>query len=93
MGKRKVNPEFCCQNTIIPNNDTLEMLGVTVDDLLKFDKQVANICRKLCLNRLQLKKRMRNILPYTLNLLFHISITVHRPGISVIRLRLRNWKK
>ena len=44
MGYRKVNPEFRCENNIIPNSDALQMLGVTVDDRLKFDKQVANTC-------------------------------------------------
>ena len=53
MGYRKVIPEFRCENNIIPNSDALQMLGVTVDDMLKFDKHVANICRKV-----------RNILPF-----------------------------
>ena len=52
MGNRKVNLEFRCENTIIPNSDTLQMLGITVDNMLKFDIQVAVL------------KRMRNILPY-----------------------------
>ena len=37
--------------------------GVTVDDMLKFDKQVANICRKVTL-KVAVLKRMRNILPF-----------------------------
>ena len=39
MGYRKVNPEFRCENNIIPNGDALQMLGVTVDDhdKLNFD--------------------------------------------------------
>ena len=62
-GYRKVNPEFRCENNIIPNGDALQMLGVTVDDMLKFDKQVANICRKVTL-KVAVSKRMRNILPF-----------------------------
>ena len=47
MGYKKVNPELRCQNNIIPNSDALQMLGVTFDDMLKFDKEVGNICRKV----------------------------------------------
>ena len=35
IGYRKVNPKFRCENNIIPNGDALQMLGVTVDDMLK----------------------------------------------------------
>ena len=100
MGNRKVNLEFRCEKTIIPNSDTLQMLGITVDDMLKFDVQVANICRKVS-QQVAVLKRMRNILPYdirkniymSLLVLLLISITARRPGISVIRAQLRNWKK
>ena len=47
MGYKKVNLEFRCKNTNIPNSNMLEMLGITVDDMLKFDIQVANICGKV----------------------------------------------
>ena len=61
-GYRKVNPEFRCENNIIPNGDALQMLGVTVDDMLKFDKQVVNTCRKVS-QQIAVLKHMRNILP------------------------------
>ena len=64
MGYRKVNPEFRCENNIIPNSDqALQMLGVTVDDRLKFDKQVANTCWNVS-QQVAVLKRMRNILPF-----------------------------
>ena len=48
MGYGKVNPEFRCENNIIPNSgDALQMLGVTVDDMLKFDKHVAETLEKV----------------------------------------------
>ena len=47
MGYRKVIPEFRCENNIIPNSDELLMLGVTVDDMLKFDKHVAETLEKV----------------------------------------------
>ena len=46
MGHKKVNPGFRWENNIIPNSDVVQMLRVTVDDMIKFDKQIANICRK-----------------------------------------------
>ena len=60
MVYRKVNPEFRCQNNIIPNSDALQMLAVTFDDTLKFDKEVGNICRKVS-QQVTVLKRMRNI--------------------------------
>ena len=47
MRNGKANLEFCGETTILPNCDKLEMLGVTVDDMLKFDIHVSNICRKV----------------------------------------------
>ena len=38
------------------------MLGVAVDDMLKFDKQVVNTCRKVS-QQIAVLKHMRNILP------------------------------
>ena len=47
MGNRNAVLEFRSEETIIPNSDTLQMLGDSVTDMLKFDIQVANICRKV----------------------------------------------
>ncbi len=63
MGKPKANLEFRCENTIIPNCEEMELLGVTIDNKLKFEKPVANICRKL-FQQIAVLKRMRNILPF-----------------------------
>ena len=38
------------------------MLGITIDDMLKFDKQVVNTCRKVS-QQIAVLKHMRNILP------------------------------
>ena len=54
----------------------LEILGVTVDDMLKFDKQVANICRKLSRQVAVFKKLMRNILTYEIRKNIYMSFTV-----------------
>ena len=74
---RKVNPEFRCENNIIPNSDALQMLGVTVDDMLKFDKQVANICRKVS-QQVTFLKRMRNRLPFDIRKNIYMSFIVPR---------------
>ena len=74
---RKVNPEFRCENYIIPNSDVLLMLGVTVDDMLKFDKQVANICRKVS-QQVTFLKRMRNRLPFDIRENIYMSLIVPR---------------
>ena len=42
MKNRKVDLEFRCENMIIPNRNTLEMLVVAVGDMLKLDIQVAS---------------------------------------------------
>ncbi len=52
MGKPKASLEFRCENTIIPNCEEMELLGITIDNKLKFEKHVANIYAEKCLNKL-----------------------------------------
>ncbi|CAB4019481.1 Hypothetical predicted protein, partial [Paramuricea clavata] len=63
MGKPNANLEFRCENTTIPNCEEMELLGVTMDNKLKFEKHVAKICRKMS-QQTAVLKRMRNILPF-----------------------------
>lgn len=63
MGKTQVKPQFYCENTAIPITEDLEMLGVTVDDKMKFEKHIANICRKVS-QQIAVLKRMKKILPF-----------------------------
>jgi hypothetical protein len=63
MGKPKANLEFRCENTTIPNCEEMELLGITMDNKLKFEKHVAKICRKVS-QQTAVLKRMRNILPF-----------------------------
>ena len=53
------------------------MLGVTVDDMLKFDKQVANICRKVS-QQVTFLKRMRNRLSFDIRKNIYMSFIVPR---------------
>ena len=47
MGKSQVKPQFYCEITAIPITGELEMLGVALDDKMKFERQKANVCRKV----------------------------------------------
>ena len=51
-------PKFHCDNTIRFSEDLI-LLGVTIDKL-KFDKQIANVTRKVS-QQLVVLKRLRNI--------------------------------
>ena len=63
MGKTQVKPQFHCENIAIPITEDLEMLGVTVDDKMKFEKHIAKICRKVS-QQIAVLKRMKKILPF-----------------------------
>jgi hypothetical protein len=63
MGKPEANLEFRCENTTIPNFEEMELLGVTMDNKLKFEEHAAKICRKVS-QQTAVLKRMRNILPF-----------------------------
>ena len=63
MGKLKASIEFNCENITIPNCEEIELLGITIDNKLKFEKHIAKICRKVS-QQTAVLKRMRNILPF-----------------------------
>ena len=63
MGKTQGKPQFHCENIAIPITEDLEMLGVTVDDKMKFEKHIAKICRKVS-QQIAVLKRMKKILPF-----------------------------
>ena len=63
MGKTQVKLQFHCENTAISITEDLEMLGVTVDDKMKFEKHIAKICRKVS-QQIAVIKRMKTILPF-----------------------------
>ena len=62
MGKSQVKPKFHCENAIVPITEDFEMLGVTVDDKMKFEKHIAKVCRKIS-QRVAVLKRMKKMLP------------------------------
>ena len=63
MGKSQVKPQFYCENTAIPITGKLEMLGVAVDDKMKFERHIGNVWRKVS-QQIAVLKRMKKILPF-----------------------------
>ena len=63
MGKTQVKPQFHCEDIAIPITEDLEMLGVTVDDKMKFEKHIGKICRKVS-QQIAVLKRIKKILPF-----------------------------
>ena len=47
IGKKPEKPIFCCENAIIPKQNEIELLGITMDDKLKFEAHISKICRKV----------------------------------------------
>ena len=88
MGKLKASIEFHCENTTIPNCEEIELLGITMDNKLKFEKHIAKICRKVS-QQTAVLKRMRNILPFEIRSKIYMCFI----GIFVTRPQLINWKK
>lgn len=56
-------PDFKCENSSIPVTKEFDMLGITIDNKLKFDNHVAKICRKVS-QQIAVLKRMKKMLPF-----------------------------
>ena len=65
MGKTSQDPVFKCEGTSISLVEEVELLGVTVDDKLKFESQIKKICRKVS-QQIAVLKRMKKLLPLKL---------------------------
>ena len=63
MGKSDATLNFKCENSSIPVTKEFEMLGITIDNKLKFDNHVAKICRKVS-EQIAVLKRMKKMLPF-----------------------------
>ena len=72
MGKTQTKPEFRSENTVIPISEELDLLGVTIDDKLKFDKHIAKICRKVS-QQVAVLNRMKNMLPFDIRKKIYVS--------------------
>ena len=65
IGKTSRDPVFKCEGTSISLVEEVELLGVTVDDNLKFESQIKKICRKVS-QQIAVLKRMKKLLPLKL---------------------------
>ena len=59
------DPVFKCEGTSIPLVEEVELLGVTVDNKLKFGSQMKKICGKVS-QQIAVWKRMNKLLPLKL---------------------------
>ena len=98
MGKAQNKSQFCCQNTEIPITDDFEVLGVTIDDKLKFEKHVAKVCRKVS-QQVAVLKRMKKMLPFETRKNIYFAFILPRfnyapePSTYAVKVPVQNWKK
>ena len=65
MGRTSRDPVFKCEGTSIPLVEEEELLGVTVDNKLKFEAQIQKICRKVS-QQIAVLRSMKKLLPLKL---------------------------
>ena len=63
VGKSDATINFKCENSSIPVTKEFEMLGITIDNKLKFDNHLTKICRKVS-QQIAVLKRMKKMLPF-----------------------------
>ena len=56
-----------CEGTVIPTQDEMELLGVTLDNKLKFEGQIRKIYRKVS-QQVAVLNRLKKILPFELRI-------------------------
>ena len=61
------NPVLTCERTIIPIQDEMELLGITLDNKLKFEGQIHKICCKFS-QQVAVLNRLKKILPFELRI-------------------------
>ena len=66
-----------CEGTVIPIQDEMELLGVTIDNKLKFEGQIRKICRKVS-QQVAVLNRLKKILPFELRIdIYRVFIAPH----------------
>lgn len=77
LGKIPFMPKFYFENTAISYTEELDILGITVDDKIKFKANIANICRKGRLQQVAVLKRREKISHWKEESVFtsHLSFT------------------
>ena len=67
FGRVERNPVLTCERTVIPIQDEMELLSVTLDNKLKFEGQIRKICRKVS-QQVAVLNRLKKILPFELRI-------------------------
>jgi len=67
LGRVERNPVLTCEGTIIPTQDEMELLDVTINNKLKFEGQIRKICCKVS-QQIAVLNRLRKTLPFELRL-------------------------
>ena len=67
FGRVERNPVLTCEGTVIPIQDEMELLSVTLDNKLKFEGQIRKICRKVS-QQVAVLNRLKKILPFELRI-------------------------
>ena len=75
-GNTQSKPKFYCENQVIPHSQDLELLEVTTDDKLKFDKHVAKVCKNASA-QIAVLKHLRNLIPFEIRNIYMLFITPH----------------
>ena len=74
---RRKNPVLTCEGTVIPIQDEMELLSVTLDNKLKFKGQTRKICGKVS-QQVAVLNRLKKILPLELRIdIYRAFITPH----------------
>ena len=56
-----------CEGTVIPSQDEIELLGVPIDNKLKFERKICKISRKVS-QQVAVLNRLKKILPFELRI-------------------------
>ena len=56
-----------CEGTVIATQNEMDLLGVTIDNKLKFEGQIRKICHKVS-QQIAVLDRLKKILPFELRL-------------------------
>ena len=65
FGRVERNPVLTCEGAVIPSQDEMELLGVTIDNKLQFERQIRKISRKVS-QPVAILNRLKKILPFEL---------------------------
>jgi len=63
LGRVERNPVLTCEGTVIPTQDEIELLGVTIDNKLKSEGQIRKICHKVS-QQIAVLNRLKKMLPF-----------------------------